>query len=243
MKYSYYLLLLLLLAGGQPAWAQSGRDQAEALVAYQQANSSPAGAALRASLSQQSSGFVGDGSFAFGFLRTYAGRYLPIPGLRYHAGLQVLEVQDSVNIEATHLWTAAGLRGFDVGEPDDEAVPVRRFRSRLVKEGSAGVRREFVEVLTAVDAGPLLLSWLYSVALTPTANGHRPLVATLLAGPGTMGNEPLRPLEPTQAAVLRLFGSRADDVRTFATTNQLDYTRPADIARMMDHYNRMVVVK
>ncbi len=234
--------MLLLLAVGPPAWGQASRDQAEAVVAYQQANASPTGVALRGALGQQSSGFVGDGSFAFGFLRTYAGRYLPIPGLRYHAGLQVLEVQDSVTIETTHLWTAASLRGFDVGEPDDPEVPVRRFRSRLVKEGSAGARREFVEVLTAVDAGPLLLSWLYGVAPTPTADGHRALVATLLAGPGTVGSEPLRPLEPTQVAVLRLFGSRSDDVRAFADTNQLDYTRPADIARMMDHYNRMVVV-
>ena len=88
-----------------------------------------------------------------------------------------------------------------------------------------------------------MLGWLYSIALVPTPNGKRPLVATLMAGPGTIGAEPLRPLEPNQTAVLRLFGARADDVRMFASGQHLDYTRPADIARMMDHYNRMVVVR
>ncbi|WP_426059437.1 hypothetical protein [Hymenobacter sp. B1770] len=243
MKHSYYLFAILLMACCRPAQAQIARDQAEAQLAYQQANASPSGQALRTSLSQQSKGFVGDGTFQYGALRTFDGRYRPIPGLRYHAGLQLVEVQDSIDIEDTHLWSAASLRGFDIGDPDDKETPVRRFRCRLVKEGNAGTRREFVEILTAIDAGPLVLGWLYSIALVPMPNGNRPLVATLMAGPGTIGAEPLRPLEPTQAAVLRLFGARAEDVRSFAITNHLDYTRPADIARMMDHYNRMAVVK
>jgi hypothetical protein len=97
-----------------------------------------------------------------------------------------------------------------------------------------------VEVLTATDASPLLLAWLYAPA---EADGKRPLMGTLMAGPGTVGAEPLRPLEPTESAVLRLFGSRAGDVRSFAAAQHLDYTRPADIAKMMDHYNRIAVVK
>lgn len=195
---------------------------------------------MRASLHQQVAGFVGDGAFQFGALRTYDGRYRPVPGLRYHPGLHLLEAQDSLNTDSTHLWPVGSLRGFDLGEAGDKETPLRRFRPRLVKEGSAGTRREFVEVLTAIDAGPLLLAWLYSVAPA----GRPPLVISLLAGPGApTGAEPLRLLEPTQAAVLHLFGARANDVRAFATLQHLDYTRPDDIARMMDYYNRVAVVK
>ena len=237
------MLALVLLTAGAPVRAQSAREQAEAHAAYQQANTSATEQALRTSLSQQAKGFWGNGTFQYGTLRTYDGHYRPVPGLRYHVGLQLLEVQDSVDLEITHLWPAAGLRGFDLGEAGDPDQPLRRFRTRWVKDGSTGPHREYVEVLTAIDAGPMLLGWLYSLAPTPTANGQRPLVATLLAGPGMPGGEPLRPLEPTQASVLRLFGARTNDVRTFAATHGLDYTRPADIARMMDHYNRIAVVK
>ncbi|MFC7667326.1 hypothetical protein ACFQT0_07810 [Hymenobacter humi] len=234
--------MLVLLGCGCPALAQTAREQAEAQAMYQQANTAASGQALRTALSQQTTGFLGDGSFQFGALRTYDGRYRPITGLRYHVGLQLLEAQDSLDLEKTHLWPAGSLRGFDLGEAGDAEVPLRRFRCRVVKEGTTGTRREFVEILTAVDAGPLVLGWLYSIALVPTPNGKRPLVATLMAGPGTIGAEPLRPLEPNQTAVLRLFGARAEDVRMFALGQHLDFTRPADIARMMDHYNRMVVV-
>ncbi|ALW84921.1 hypothetical protein AUC43_07345 [Hymenobacter sedentarius] len=242
MKHSYYLFAVFLVACWQPARAQMARDQAEAQRIYQQANNAAAAHTLRASL-RQATGFLGDGTFQFGTVRTYDGRCRPVPGLRFHAGLQLLETQDSVEIDSTHLWPAGSLRGFDLGEAGDAEMPLRRFRSRTVKEGSAGTRREFVEVLTTIDAGPMLLGWLYTVAPVPTPNGRRPLVATLLAGPGMNGSEPLRPLEPTQAGVLRLFGTRTEEVRTFATTQHLDYTRPADIARMMDYYNRIAVVK
>ena len=243
MKYTYYLFAIFLLCGWRPARAQTARDQAEATAMYQQANAGATGQTLRASLGQQTTGFLGDGSFQFGALRTHDGRFRPITGLRYHVGLQLLEAQDSLDLDKTHLWPAGSLRGFDLGEAGDTETPLRRFRCRLVKEGTAGTRREFVEILTAIDAGPLVLGWLYSIALVPNPNGRRPLVATLLAGPGTIGAEPLRQLEPTQAAVLRLFGARAEDVRMFALGQHLDFTRPADIARMMDHYNRLVVVK
>ena len=210
---------------------------------YQQANGAASGQALRTSLTQQGTGFLNSGAFQFGSLRTADGRSRPVAGLRYHPGLQVLEAQDSVDLEVTHLWLPGSLRGFDLGEAGDPDVPLRRFRCRLVKEGAGGARREFVEVLTAIDAGPLLLAWFYTAAASPTASGHRPTVATLLAGPGTTGSDPLRFIEPTQADVLRLFGARTATVRAFATAQQLDYTRPADIARMMDYYNRIAVVK
>ncbi|MBF9141560.1 hypothetical protein [Hymenobacter properus] len=244
MKTSFCLSLLFAAAvsGAAPAAAQTSRDVADARVAYQQANTGAVAEGYRASLKQQTSGFVGGPAFQLGYLRTADGRSLLVPGLRYHAGLHLLEAQDSIDLESTHFWPASSLRGFDLGEAGDPAAPVRRFRSRLVKEGSAGTRREYVEVLTAIDAGPLLLAWLYAPADEATTS-KRPLVGTLVAGPGTVGTEPLRPLEPTESAVLRLFGSRANDVRTFANTQHLDYTRPADIAKMMDHYNRIAVVK
>jgi hypothetical protein len=244
VKASYSLLALFALstAWATPAAAQTSRDIADARVVYQQANTGAVAEGYRASLKQQTSGFIGGPAFQLGSLRTADGRTLLVPGLRYHAGLHLLEAQDSIDLEASHIWPTGSLRGFDLGEAGDPAAPVRRFRSRLVKEGSGGTRREYVEVLTAIDAGPLLLGWLYAPA-EDVPNSKRPLVGTLVAGPGTAGNEPLRPLEPTESAVLRLFGGRSNDVRTFATTQHLDYTRPADIAKMMDHYNRIAVVK
>ncbi|MBF9223833.1 hypothetical protein [Hymenobacter ruricola] len=244
MKYASYLIALLIGAGAaHPAAAQATRDAAEARVAYQQANAGATARSYRATLGQQASGFLGGNAFQPGALRTFDGRTRPVPGLRYHAGLHLLEAQDSVELDSTHFWPVNSLRGFDLGEGGDPASPLRRFRARLVKEGSAGTRREYVEVLTAIDAGPLLLAWLYAPSPEAAPNGKRPLVGLLLAGPGTTGTEPLRPLEPSESSVLRLFGARADAVRTFATGQHLDYTRPADIAKMMDHYNRLAVVK
>lgn len=241
MKYISFLLFLAVLATSCPAQAQ--REQSDALALYRQANMPPAGPGLRAALRQQAGGLLGDGSFQFGTLRMVEGRNIQVAGLRYHAGLHLLEVQDSISTDSTHLWPAGSLRGFDIGEAGDKEAPLRRFRSRLVKEGSAGTRREFVEVLTAIDAGPLLLAWLYAPGAETAANGRRTVTSTLVAGPGTTGGDPLRPLEPTQGAVLRLFGNRSNDVRTFAAAQRLDYTRPSDIARMMDYYNKVAVVK
>ena len=86
-----------MAASLRPAAAQSSRDQAEAHTLYAQANHQPMAAALRAGLTNQSSGFFGDGTLQPGALRTFDGRYRPVPGLRYHAGLRLLEAQDSIN--------------------------------------------------------------------------------------------------------------------------------------------------
>ncbi len=243
MKISYYLLAFALLASGGPAAAQASHDQAEARTLYQQANAAPNSAALRASLKHLATGFFGDGTFQAGALRTFDGRYRPVPGLRFHAGLHLVEAQDSIDTDSTHLWPVGSLRGFDLGEAGGTgAAAVRRFRPRLVKEGIAGNRRDFVEVLTAVDAGPLLLAWLYSSGIDATA-GRLSMAPLLLVGAGNVPDEPLRPLELGQAAVLRLFGKRANEVQTFATAQHLQFDRPTDVARMIDHYNRVAVVK
>lgn len=241
MKLSSYFFLLALAAAGRPALAQTSRDLAEARTLYNTANTGPTGAALRASLAGQTRGFYAKGEFQPGALRTFDGRFRPVPGLRYHAGLHVLEAQDSIDTEITNLWPVGSLRGFEVGEAGGTGVDApHRFRPRLVKEGSGSARQDYVEVLTAIDAGPLLLAWLYTTGNDKSVQTLTPL---LVVGPGTATNEPLRPLELTEAAVLKLFGKRADQVSSFARGQKLTYDRPADVARMIDFYNRVAVVK
>ena len=241
MKLSFLLLLLGLGAGVRPVLAQASHDVQEARTLYAQANRPPQEAALRAGLQAQGSGFFGDGNLRPGALRTFDGRYRPVPGLRYHAGMRLLEAQDSISLDSTHLWPMGSLRGFDLGEPGD-ATPPRRFRPRLVKEGSAGQRREFVEVLTAVDAGPLLLAWLYTSGADAVA-GRLSMAPLLLVGAGNDPSEPLRPLEISRSSVQRLFGNRAEAVNAYALTKQLVYESPTDVARMLDYFNRLAVVK
>ena len=241
MKFTFLLLLLGLGAAIQPALAQASHDVAEARTLYAQANRPPQETSLRTALKSQTSGFFGDGSMQPGALRTFDGRYRPVPGLRYHAGLRLLEAQDSINLDSTHLWPVGSLRGFDLGEPGD-ATPPRRFRPRLVKEGSAGQRREFVEVLTAVDAGPLLLAWLYTSGADAVA-GRLSMAPLLLVGAGNDPSEPLRPLELSQSNVLKLFGKRDEAVKAHAMTKQLLYDKPTDVARMIDYFNKLAVVK
>jgi hypothetical protein len=233
----------MMVATGQPALAQAAREQAEARTLYHQANSGTTNATLRTALAKQGSGFFGDGSFHMGALRTYDGRYRPVPGLRYHAGLHLLEAQDSINTDSTHLWPLGSLRGFDLGEAGGTGPDaLRRFRPRLVKEGSVGTRRDFVEVITAVDAGPLLLAWLYSAGADAAA-GRLSLAPVLMVGVGNDPTEPLRPINLSQSDVLRLFGKRDDEISTFANAQHLQYNQPADVARMIDRYNRVAVVK
>ena len=241
MKIIFVMLLLGLGAGTPPVLAQASHDMAEARTLYAQANRPPNETTLRTNLKTQGSGFFGDGSMQPGALRTFDGRYRPVPGLRYHAGLRLLEAQDSINTDSTHLWPIGSLRGFDLGEASD-TTPPRRFRPRLVKEGSAGQRREFVEVLTAVDAGPLLLAWLYTSGADAVA-GRLSLAALLLVGAGNDPTEPIRPLELSRSSVQRLFGNRAESVNAFVMTKQLFYDRPTDVARMIDYFNRLAVVK
>lgn len=241
MKTTTFLLLLSLAAGTRPVWAQSSHDVAEARTLYAQANRPPTATSLRGNLKAQGSGFFGDGAMQPGALRTFDGRYRPVPGLRYHAGLRLLEAQDSISLDSTHLWPVGSLRGFDLGEPGG-TTPLRRFRPRLVKEGGAGQRREFVEVLTMVDAGPLLLAWLYNSGADAVA-GRLSMAPLLLVGAGNDPSQPLRPLELSRSAVQRLFGNRAEVVNAYASSNQLLYDRPADVARMLDYFNRLAVVK
>jgi hypothetical protein len=109
-----------------------------------------------------------------------------------------------------------------------------RFRTRLVRTGRWSTRREPVESLTCTDTGPLVLALLSATATTP---------ALVLAGPGYDQTVALRPLELTQAAVLQLCGERASQVRAYAMLYNLHFEQANDVARMLDYYNRIAVVR
>lgn len=239
---SALLLVFFLVLYGWPAAAQSAREAGEAQRLYREANAPLAAAALRLGLGQLPVGFLDAGTFRAGALRTFDGQRRPVPGLRYHAGLRVVEAQDSLYADSTHFWPVGSLRGFDLGA---EGAVARRFRPHLVREGPiSGPHREYVEVLTTLDNGPLLLAWYYT--LTPANGGLTPrtLLQILVAGPGLASSPTgLRPLELTPPTVLRLFGSRSAEVRAFATSEHLHLDQPADVARMVDYFNRVAVVR
>jgi hypothetical protein len=245
------LLLTLLAATGYfTAAAQAGHPAADpGRALYREANAPAASLRLRAATSQHENEYLNKGTYETGYLRLLDGRRVLVIGLRYHVGQRVLQVQDSLQVDSTHYWPLAAVRGFDLGTEDDApplsagqgpgtaALTVRRYRARLVQEGKQGTRREAVEILTSIDSGPLLLAWL---PVVPEPSG---LMQVLVAGSGTAAAEPLRPLELTQAAVLRLCGSRADEVRNFASTRHLRYEQAAEVAKMLDYYNRVAVAK
>jgi hypothetical protein len=244
------LLLLTLLAATFyfTASAQAGHSAADpGRALYRETNAPAASLRLRAATSQHENEYLHKGTYQTGYLRLLDGRRVLVIGQRYHVGQRVLQVQDSLQVDSTHYWPLAAVRGFDLGTEDDApplsagqsaAMPtVRRYRACLVQEGKQGTRREAVEVLTSIDSGPLLLAWL---PVVPEPAG---LTQVLVAGPGTATTEPLRPLELTQAAVLRLCGSRAEEVRSFATARHLRYEQVTDVAKLLDYYNRVAVAK
>ena len=241
------LPLLLAAAASTAAWAQAGHPAADpGRALYREANTPATTLRTRAATGQHENEFLTNGTYQTGHLRTLDGRRILVLGLRYHVGQRVLQVQDSMQVDSTHYWPLAAVRGFDLGTEDDAplgadpklALPnVHRYRARLVQQGKQGTRREAVEVLTSVDSGPLLLAWL---PVVPEPSG---LAQVLVAGPGTTPTEPLRPLDLTESAVLRLCGSRADEVRTFASARHLRFDQPADVAKLLDYYNRVAVAK
>ena len=110
----------------------------------------------------------------------------------------------------------------------------RTFRTRLVRTGRWASHPEAVEILTCTYAGPLVLAQLPATATTPSQ---------LLAGPGYDPATPLRPLALTQEAVLRLCGDRAPQVRAYAMLYNLHFQQADEVARLLDYYNRIAVVK
>jgi hypothetical protein len=110
----------------------------------------------------------------------------------------------------------------------------RVYRTRLVRTGRWASKAEAVEILTCTYAGPLVLAQLPATATTPSQ---------VLAGPGYDPTTPLRPLDLTQEAVLRLCGDRAPQVRAYAMRYDLHFQQADEVARLFDYYNRIAVVK
>lgn len=109
----------------------------------------------------------------------------------------------------------------------------RVYRTRLVRAGYWRSKPEAVEILTCTYAGPLVLAHLPA---TPTAPSQ------VLAGPGYDPTTPLRPLDLTQEAVLRLCGDRAPQVRAYAMRYDLHFEQADEVARLFDYYNRIATI-
>lgn len=116
------------------------------------------------------------------------------------------------------------------------AAPLGRrvYRTRLLRTGRFGTRREAVEILTCTYAGPLVLAQLPATAAAP---------AQLLAGPGYDPAVALRPLPLTQEAVLHLCGDRAPQVLAYARRYDLHFQQAEEVARILDFYNRIATIK
>ena len=110
----------------------------------------------------------------------------------------------------------------------------RTFRTRLVRTSRWASHSESVEILTCTYAGPLVLAQLPATGATP---------AQVVAGPGNDPSAPLRPLELTQDAVLRLCGDHAPQVRAYAMLYDLHFQQANEVARLLDYYNRIAIVK
>lgn len=233
---SLVLLLLLLplsfltcLAKERPRAADLSR------VLVQQANAPAARQLTQAAINQQPGAFLNEGRYEVGYLYLLSGRRVLVPGLRYHVGQRVVEVQDSLQADSTTYWPLAALRGFDLGTENDPATP-RRYRPRLVHENHRPDRREAVQVLTATDAGPLVLAWL--PLLLP---GTQTPAQVLLAGCGYEATQPLRQFNPNGADMRHLLNERTTHVQTFARTNNLHCCVPQEMAQILDCYNRLAV--
>ena len=236
MRLSSYLFSLLLAATGPAAFAQSSREAAEAHTLYEKANTDPTGQALRDALARQPAGFYGGENLQPGALRTFDGRYRPVPGLRYHAGLRLLEAQDSINLADAPLARRQPARlrpgrarrqrprrPAALPPAPGEGRP-RRHPPRLCR--SAHRRR-----CRAAAAGLALLLG------TDAPAGRLSAAPMLVVGPGTEANAPLRPLDLSQSGVLQLFGKRAENVSGYAMRQELKYTGPRSVAKMIDYYN------
>ena len=145
------------------------------------------------------------------------------------------------NTETTATEETTGFNPETANLPGNLAITLRRpaaplgrrtFRTRLVRTSRWASHAESVEILTCTYAGPLVLAQL--PATTP---------AQIVAGPGNDPATPLRPLELTQNAVLRLCGDRAPQVRAYAMLYDLHFQQADEVARLLDYYNRIAVVK
>jgi len=167
---------------------------------------------------------------------------LTIAAVRPQAASSLAEALAPAPPARTEPTPSAGATDFDpetANLPADLALTLRRpaaplgrrtYRTRLVRTGRWASKSEAVEILTSTYAGPLVLAQLPATATTPSQ---------LLAGPGYDRATPLRPLDLTQEAVLRLCGDRAPQVRAYVMLYNLHFEQADEVARLFDYYNRI----
>lgn len=229
------ILFLVVLSLGLRSFVAPARPHTTdpGLALYREANTAAVRQQLKGAFDQQPGAFLNEGRYEAGYLLLLSGRRVLVPGLRYHVGQRVVQVQDSLQPDSTSFWPLAALRGFDLGTEDDPAT-LRRYRPRLVAESH---QREAVQILTGTEAGPLVLAWLPLLLPGTQTPGQ-----VLLAGYGRDAIQPLRPLCSTEADVLRLLGSRAEKVQAFARINNLHFCAPSEVAQLLDYYNQLTAI-
>lgn len=231
-------LLLLLALWAAPARAQTARDLTDiGLTLYQQANSPGALERLRQDLLNAPEAYVARIAQP-GTLVLLTKRRVRVPALKYNAARHLLEVQDSTG---RHVWPPGSLDGFYLGQ----GAGARHFRSYAVR---GSTKTDFVEVLTANDDSPIVLAVQHvyfhedaeinPVLRTETRKARTEIGQVVLAGPGTLPPEPLRPLALSQRGITRLFGSRAAQIDAYAAKESLGYTDLAQVLRLVEYYNQ-----
>lgn len=225
------LVLLLTLA----THVVRAADPAQLL---RQANTPTARQLTKAALGQQYAAFLNEGRFEAGYLLLASGRRVPVGGLRYHVGQRVVEVQDSLQADSTNYYPLAALRGFGLGNAEAGSAAPRHYRVRLVQPAHQLATREAVQLLSGTEAGPLVL-----VSLPLLLPGTSTPASILLAGSGRDTTQPLLPLDNRETSLRRLFNSHADQVISYAQTNQLLGCTPCDVARMLNYYNQLVIAQ
>ena len=232
------LVGLLALVAGSPAQGHTGRAGAAATAGSSKSQLAevtqplPAGKAL---VGQDTSKFGRlSGGPQSAFVRTHpqiGQRLLGLPKVEQFNNAAVDSLGEAPEFDPETASIPAAL-AITLRRP---AAPLghRTYRTRLVRTGHWASRREAVEILTCTYAGPLVLALLPATTAAPSQ---------VLAGPGYDPETPLRPLELTQAAVLRLCGDRAPQVRAYAMLYNLHFQQADEVARLLDYYNRIAVV-
>ena len=164
-----------------------------------------------------------------------------VPALKYNVALHLVEARDSTG---SHVWPPGSLDGFYMGQGTD----TRHFRSYLVRNGNT--KKDFVEVLTAVDNSPIVLGLqhiyihrdaeLDPILRTETRKATTEIGQIIVVGFGAAPMEPMRPLVLNQRSVTRLFGTQAAPVEAYATKEHLGYNDLGQVLHMVEFYNQRI---
>ena len=233
-------LLLLLLALPAMGYAQTARDLTEIGIELNQKANSPREIERlikEAAVSPES--YVVEELLPGTLYYTSGTKPKSVAGLRYNVGLHFVQIRDSLGLTVNQL---DNYTGFDLGR----GAQARRFRDIPVRVGEE--RHDFVEVLTAGDKPPLVLAVQYyfinepaemhPILHTQIKPARRLLGQRILAGAGTTA-APLRELNLNQKPVLKLFGTKAPAVQTYAASKTWRYDSLGDVLKMIDYYNTL----